>query len=468
MKTSWIEDKCSEIERTAEPPYICASGISVSGVLHPGKLRDIFIANQVYSRLKERGNEVKLIYFIDDFDRFKKAPKEFSDYKQFIGLPYSEIPSPSKESGSSFVNYFFNEFYEGMKTLNINPDMIFESQRYLRGEYNSEIETIFNNINLINDIFRKIRKKEINPANLFHVYCEKCNKDNPLHKKLNSNKTLDYLCSCGYESNISIFKPGNIKLSWIANWPSRWNKEGTSFEPIGPDHAAPQGCFEVSSEIYRKIFNKSPPIVQTYGFINLKGGRKLSSSGTKTSLKNMMEIYDPHVIEWIFSSKNPETFFNIDLENPFEIYNRADEEKNIHLPSFKEIVLTLNANLGKYPPSKQRNNSKLEERIERAKNWITQHSPTDFKFNLLERASNTKISDSEIEFRKKLINLLQIYSNETDIENGIYSLMKEIGFDRKKEFSNIYIDLFGKPQGPRLAKVLLESDPKKLKKLLLK
>lgn len=467
MKTSWIENKCLEIERTAEPPYVCASGISVSGVLHPGKLRDIFIANQVYNRLKERGNEAKLIYFIDDFDRFKKAPKEFPDYKQFIGLPYSSIPSPSKKS-HSFVNYYFSEFYEGMKTLNITPNLIFESQRHLEGAYNSEIETIFDNISLINSIFKKIRKKEINPENLFHIYCEKCNKDNPLHKRLNDNRTLDYLCSCGYEGNISIFKSGNVKLSWIVNWPSRWNKEGTSFEPIGPDHAAPRGCFEVSSEIYKKIFEKSPPIVQTYGFINLRDGGKLSSSGTKISLKNMMDIYDPHVMEWIFSSKSPETFFNIDLEDPFEIYNRADEERNIHLPSFKEIVSALNANLGKYPSLKQRNGSKLEERVERAKNWITQYSPPDFKFNLLEEIKNTNISDSKRKFREELINLPQIYSNEKDIENGIYALMKERGLDRKKEFSNIYIDLFGKPHGPKLAKVLLESDSKKLKTLLLK
>jgi lysyl-tRNA synthetase, class I len=110
--------------------------------LHPGKLRDIFIANQVYNRLKERGNEAKLIYFIDDFDRFKKPPKEFPDYKQFIGRPYSRIPSPSKKS-DSFVSYYFSEFYECMKTLNIVPNLIFESQRHLEGAYNSEIEAIY-------------------------------------------------------------------------------------------------------------------------------------------------------------------------------------------------------------------------------------------------------------------------------------------------------------------------------------
>jgi lysyl-tRNA synthetase class 1 len=465
MKTSWIEEVCKKVEERGRPPYNCASGVSVSGILHPGKLRDIFIANQVYTALTKKHEEANLIYFVDDFDRFKKAPIGMERYEEFVGFPYFKIPSPTKES-KSFVEYFFNEFFNSLRMLNIFPQLVFESERYLNGMYNEEIEIIYDNVPTVQKIIQEIRNKELNPANLFHVYCEQCGKDSPVQKKLISNKRINYQCSCGYEGDLSIFEPGKVKLSWIVNWSARWNKEATSFEPIGPDHASPKGCFEVSSEVYKKVFGKIPPIVKPYGFINLQGGAKLSSSKTKVSLTDMLEIYDPQVVEFIFSSKAPETFFEIDLEHPFEKYDEADKEKEAGLPSFKRILHTLRANLGEYPlPEKPQEG--LINRVERAKRWAEIYSPIEKETNFLRNRRYRTLTPLEIQFREELIALLIKNPSEEEIEEEIFKMIKEKNLDKKGQFSSIYQDLFGKPSGPRLAKILFSADREELKKLIL-
>jgi len=64
---------------------------------------------------------------------------------------------------------------------------------------------------------------------------------------------VSYSCKCGNVSTVNISEQGNCKLPWKVDWPMRWMYEGVDFEPGGKDHASPQGSYQVSRVIARKI-----------------------------------------------------------------------------------------------------------------------------------------------------------------------------------------------------------------------
>ncbi len=465
MKKGWVDQKVNELLDRGLKDYVCASGISVSGILHPGKLRDIFIANQVHKGLLSNGRNSELVYFIDDFDRLPKAPIWMPGYEKYVGMPYCDIPSPNP--GQSFVDYFFESFQKGLKELDIHPHLIHESERYRAGFYNDEINLVHNNASRIAQIVQSIKGKPVDESSLFHAYCESCGKDSPTDKKLNSDKTFEYTCACGHEGSCSIFEPGRVKMSWIVNWPSRWNKENTSFEPIGADHASPNGCFDISKEIYRSVFGKNTPVTQRYEFIKLPSGQNLSSSGTKVSLEDMMAVYDPSVVQWIFESRHPEVAFSIDLANPFETYNKADQEIKTDLPSFKEIVRTLQSNLGRYPTSNTMSED-LQRRVQRAQHWIAKYSPSNTSQQFLTVPGSKVLSEQDLAVRRKIVGLVGSALNETEIEEAVYAAIRQEKLEAKAQFRSIYEDLFGRPFGPKLSKIICAGDKEILNRLLLR
>ena len=63
-------------ERSPETgrPLVCASGISPSGPIHMGNLREVFTTHLVAEALRRQGCEVVHLHSWDDYDRFRKVP----------------------------------------------------------------------------------------------------------------------------------------------------------------------------------------------------------------------------------------------------------------------------------------------------------------------------------------------------------------------------------------------------------
>ncbi|MGV7591833.1 hypothetical protein PJI74_30085, partial [Mycobacterium kansasii] len=55
-------------------PVKVASGISPSGPIHLGNLREVMVPHLVSDELRRRGLQVEHIISWDDFDRFRKVP----------------------------------------------------------------------------------------------------------------------------------------------------------------------------------------------------------------------------------------------------------------------------------------------------------------------------------------------------------------------------------------------------------
>ncbi|MDI6811749.1 MAG: lysine--tRNA ligase, partial [archaeon] len=78
------------IEKRREKKHVIATGITPSGDIHVGNLREIIIGDAVHSALITMGVEAKLIYIADTFDplrrRYSFLPQE---YEAHVGKPLS-------------------------------------------------------------------------------------------------------------------------------------------------------------------------------------------------------------------------------------------------------------------------------------------------------------------------------------------------------------------------------------------
>ena len=98
----WAERIADEIIRKKpdKEQYVCAAGISPSGSIHIGNFRDIATALFVCKALIKKGKKAKLLFSWDEFDRFRKVPKNVQDvdpegkFEAYIGQPYTSVPNP--------------------------------------------------------------------------------------------------------------------------------------------------------------------------------------------------------------------------------------------------------------------------------------------------------------------------------------------------------------------------------------
>ena len=86
-------------EEDGKNSIVVAAGTSPSGTVHIGNFRDIVTAHFIVKALKEQGENAKLLFSWDDYDKFRKVPKNIPEekiefYQEQIGKPYSQIPSP--------------------------------------------------------------------------------------------------------------------------------------------------------------------------------------------------------------------------------------------------------------------------------------------------------------------------------------------------------------------------------------
>jgi len=489
-KFFWADAIAEKIikEKGKKKQYVCASGISPSGTIHIGNFREVITTDLVVRALKDKREKVRFIYSWDDFDRFRKVPKNIDPgFEEYIGRPVSDVPSPFGKG--SYAEYFEKEFEKSLKEVGINPDFIRQSIMNKKCKYAPLIKKAIDNIGKIKKILNRYRKKNL-PKDWFplEVYCEKCNKDST---KVISAKGyfVEYECTCGFKNKIDYRKVGRVKLKWRVDWPARWAYEKVDFEPGGADHSAPGGSFDTGKQIAKEIFNYKYPLYQLYEWVRIKGGTEFSSSaGNTISLKDVLEIYEPEIVRYLFVSTRPNKGFAISFDGDvikiYEDYDQLErdyfdgrldaQQKRIYeLSQIKKIggkkpekisfrhLITL-VQIGKIKDLSDDD----KKRAEKVKNWIDKYAPDEFKFEVQKKIKypfEGKEKDALIELREVLKDR---DFTEEELFNEFYNICKKFGIKNTDFFKTAYEAIIGKDKGPRLAGLILEVGKEKIIKLL--
>jgi lysyl-tRNA synthetase class 1 len=329
--TLWSERLAQEIEARIAPdggPIVCASGISPSGPIHMGNMREVFTTHLVAEALRARGHDVVHLHSWDDYDRLRKVPAGVdASFAEHIGKPLAQIPDPLDPDAGSYAEHWMRELTEALTELGVELHGVRQSERYPAGAYNAEIRRAMDARELIFDTLAaqqtsgrhdkplEQRRREYFP---FKPFCETCGRDDTQVTSYASQaQTLAYRCRHGHEGTMSLADGARIsgKLVWKVDWPMRWAHEGVAFEPAGEDHHAPTGSFTVGRTLVREVFGGEPPHSTVYSFVSLAGaGGKLSGSvGGAPVPADALRLLEPAIVRWLYIRRLPSQGFAIDL-----------------------------------------------------------------------------------------------------------------------------------------------------------
>jgi lysyl-tRNA synthetase, class I len=317
-------------------PIVVASGISPSGPIHMGNLREVFTTHLVAEALRRRGREVVHLHSWDDYDRFRKVPAGVDPaFERYVGMPLAAIPDPTG-GAASYAEHFMDELRESLDVLGITMTERRQSQLYPTGVYNGSIRRAMDERGLVFDTLAgqqtpgrherplEERRREYYP---FKPYCPVCGTDDTRVTGY-SDETVHYDCRCGHAGEMNLAEGATIsgKLVWKVDWPMRWAYEGVAFEPAGEDHHAPTGSFTVGRTLVSELYGGHAPDSVVYSFVSLAGvGGKMSGSvGGAAIPATALDVIEPAIVRWLYVRRLPSQSFAIDL-SPRAIQRMYDE-----------------------------------------------------------------------------------------------------------------------------------------------
>jgi len=508
---NWARNVAIKIinERPNEEVYTIASGVSPSGFVHIGNFREIATPYLVAKELKNLGKKVRYILSFDEFDRFRKVPGNIpNSYQKYIGMPYTEIPSPFSEN-ESYASFMEKRFLSELKAMDVEVECIYQTKEYQSGRYNEYIKIAMDKrvqiFNIIDD-FRTQDSTQEERKNYYpiSIYCNKCKKDSTEIVNYDSiTGEINYSCNCGNKENININNATNFKLQWKVDWPMRWMVEQVTFETGGIDHSASNGSKAVSERIAREIFNYEPPIYIPYNFIGIKGGgaKMSSSAGNVLTITDLLKVYDKNIIWWFYARFDNMHAFDIALDNDvIRYYSEFDrwvklffegkideknksileliniEENYLKNPNFSYLatflpIVNYNIPLLKELLEKEgidTNSKEFINRLELAKYWVNNYG-LDYQVKLLSNRNNdyyNTLNDLEknwLELTKKLLD--KEYSTTDELQTALYDVVKdgilidkELKQAQKRYFQILYNMLLGNDKGPKLGLFLMAVD----------
>ena len=91
--------------------HIISSGITPSGPIHLGSMREILTADAVVRAINDKGGKAKLIYVADNADPLRKVYPFLDEeiYTEYVGRPLAEIPAPEGEG--SYDQFLLKPFF---------------------------------------------------------------------------------------------------------------------------------------------------------------------------------------------------------------------------------------------------------------------------------------------------------------------------------------------------------------------
>ena len=477
----WADRRASEIIASGRPPVI-STGISPSGEIHIGNMREVLTADAVNRALRDRDAAPRFNYVADNFDPLRKV-YPFLDpqkYAPLVGRPLSEIPCPDG-CHDSYADHFLEPFVAALDRLGVEVEVERADQMYKSGRMTPWILLALQQRERIAAILRELTGKQVaDDWSPFAPLCPQCGKINAARVTGFSAKgeTVAYSCGCGAEGELPM--AGGGKLIWRIDWPARWCMLGVTVEPFGKDHATRGGSYDTGSRIVREIFDGQPPFPVPYEWIRLRGRGDMSSSrGNVLSIGQVLRVVPPDALRYLVMREKPERTINFDPGVPLlQLVDELDDataagrdSRAVELSRaggflpvgvpFKHVVVvaqTTNFDLDKMLDLLGRtgyenvSREALADRTAYARRWLVEFAPEEIRFTVQERlpAEVAELAPEQRAFLGRLAEELREGMNGEAIHKLVYDLAGEFeGVRPASLFQAIYLSLLGRRRGPR-------------------
>jgi len=307
----------------------------------------------------------------------------------------------------------------------------------------------------------------------------------------------------------------------------RWEYEKVDFEPAGKEHHSQGGSFDTARLVCKEVYDWDAPVSFRYDFLSIKGkgGKISSSSGDVVDLGDMLKVYTPQLVRYLFAGTKPNTefavSFDLDVIKIYEDYDKTERiawkleapkdeatyawERRIYelsqpqtSPDGKTLPLDKTVKPFQIPfrhlcslvqiadgdvekalssvaaspngPSEEQL-VPLRARAECAKYWVTHYAPEEFRFKLKSPGDAlAELSPQEKAAIKLLcdevVSRIETFTDDKPCAEAIYKVAEKAGIEGKALFRAAYQALIGKDQGPRLASFLRAIEKQRLLEIL--
>jgi len=458
-------------ERVAETlgggPHVVVSGISVSGNIHAGNLREVLVAEAVANALRRRGEEVRFIFHADTIDPLRKiAPGIPQSYEEYIGHSLSHIPDP-EGCHVSYAEHFLVPFEEALREMEMDIEMLRSHELYERGVYTEVTREAIEHADELREILQEVTNREM-PEH-WSPYLPRASSG-----KLTGMRVLEHLPEQtsvvfadedGFEEAADYSK-GEGKLGWRVELAARWKALGVTFEPFGKDHTSRGGSTDTADRMSRKVFHSQVPGRYEYEWIGLKGRGDMSSSrGIVLLPKDLLEIMPPDAVRRIILGRDPARRFDIDLEGGFprfmDEYRAEAGEPYVPFTHLVTVAQTVGNDVEAAAQMLRRGGygeatldaDRLARDLRYARNWAQDWAPESMRLGLLDPAASSEaaaeLDDEQREYLREVLVRLRAEMDGEAVQEVLYSTAIGRNLKPKRAFAAVYKVLLGKSSGPK-------------------
>lgn len=477
----WADLLADEIISQRGQDHVVNTGITPSGEIHIGNMREVVTADAIHRVLSERGIASRLLYIADTYDPLRHVypfldPQRYHDQ---VGRPLSEIPCPCGQH-ANYAEHFLAPFLWSLQQLGIYPTVHRADQLYKTGAYTEAIIIALQQRERIRQILKaetgRATPDDWNPFNPLCQACGRINQANVLGFSAEA-QTVDYACACGQRGTVSM--AGSGKLTWRVDWPARWKIFGVTVEPFGKDHASRGGSYDTGMRIAREVYGIEPPFPVPYEWLSLAGKGDMSSSkGNVLSIHAMLEVVPPEVLRYLILRAPPQRSIRLDPGLP--LLQLIDEYDDVEAKNRDSRALELAAISGIKPvgvPYRHMvtvvqaaqgdadtwmeilrrngyqldNTEELRQRAAYAQQWLETFAPEELRFRVQDQLppAASELTPEQKQALQLLGERLRAGMTGEQIHQLIYTLKDELDTKPDLLFKGIYLALLGKTQGPR-------------------
>ena len=521
--THWADVAAERIirQRGARECYVVASGVAPSGSVHFGHLREVMSTELVARALQERGKGVRFIYSWDDYDVFRKVPANLprqEELARHLRKPVVAVPDPFG-AAPNFAAGFEQGLEQVLPRLGIEPEYLYQAERYRASRYADGIRTALAARATIRELLNQHRDKPL-PESYWPItiYSELDGTDNTTVLDWDGGNTVTYCDVDGVEKQLDLTRSGAAKLLWRVDWPMRWAYEGVDFEPAGKDHLVAGGSFDTGGPIARQVYGHQPPVTFLYGDVGMKGGagRISSSAGNAVTIEQVLTVYQPEVVRFLYAGTRPNAEFAISFDlDVLKIYEDYDQAERVYYgvvevgakrrardrriyelsqiakpaPSMPpqvpfrhlcnllqirdgdvaETLAALVRELGLTAPEDADARRRLEARTRGAATWLDAYAPPAMRFRLrrADQPAPPLPAPQVLALGRLYHELGELEGHDgPSLSNRIYAIAAQQELEPRTLFTAAYRVLIGAERGPRLADFILLSGRERIAPLL--
>jgi len=470
----WAEKVAGTLGRG---PHVVVSGISVSGNIHAGNLREVLVAEAVANALRARGEEVRFIFHADTIDPLRKiAPGIPKSYEEYIGHSLSRIPDP-EGCHVSYSEHFLAPFEVALRDMEMDIEVVRSHALYEQGVYTEVTGESIERTDELSCILQDVTNRKM-PGH-WSPYLPRASSGRltgmRVLEHVPEQTSVVFLDEDGFEEAAD-YSRGEGKLGWRVELAARWKALGVTFEPFGKDHTTSGGSTETADRMSREVFDYPVPGRYEYEWIGLKGRGDMSSSrGIVLLPRDLLEIMPPNAVRRIILGRDPARRFDIDLGAGFprfmDEYHAEAGEPYVPFTHLVTVAQTVGEDTEAAAKMLRRggygeaagDTDKLARDLHYARNWAEEWAPESMRLGLLgseeSREAAAGLDDEQREYLREVSERLAPEMDGEAVQDVLYSTAIERGLKPKRAFAAVYRVLLGKSSGPKAGPFIAGLDP---------